>query len=82
MKTKIDNLVRYLAINHAERTIALGAWGCGVFGNSVAEVAKLFAVAIKAQENLMFKPMNVEFVIKGRETLDTFKHNFKKHYGN
>lgn len=33
----------WLAARHGHKTLVLGAWGCGVFGNDPAEVAGLFA---------------------------------------
>ncbi|WP_426510216.1 TIGR02452 family protein [Dactylosporangium sp. McL0621] len=36
-----------IAAGHGHRTLVLGAWGCGVFRNMPAEVARAFAVALE-----------------------------------
>ncbi|MER7005134.1 TIGR02452 family protein [Dactylosporangium sp. NPDC000555] len=36
-----------VAAAHGHRTLVLGAWGCGVFRNAPAEVARAFAVALR-----------------------------------
>ncbi|RSK24778.1 TIGR02452 family protein [Hymenobacter metallilatus] len=39
-------LVLATAIRHGVEALVLGAWGCGVFGNDPAQVARLFADAL------------------------------------
>lgn len=39
-------LVLATAIRHGIEALVLGAWGCGVFGNDPAQVARLFAEAL------------------------------------
>nr|BFE63240.1 TIGR02452 family protein [Dactylosporangium thailandense] len=39
--------VLQVAAAHHHRTLVLGAWGCGVFRNDPAEVARAFAVALE-----------------------------------
>ena len=41
-------LVLALAAEYGHRTLVLGAWGCGVFRNSPADVAKVFAEWLKS----------------------------------
>lgn len=42
MATRLQKLL-WLATQHQHKTLVLGAWGCGVFQNSPAMVASLFA---------------------------------------
>jgi uncharacterized protein (TIGR02452 family) len=46
-----------VAAAHGHRTLVLGAWGCGVFANSPAEVASAFRTAltrVSAFERVVF----------------------------
>ena len=36
-----------IAASHGHEALVLGAWGCGVFGNDVREVAELFRLALE-----------------------------------
>jgi uncharacterized protein (TIGR02452 family) len=47
METRLEKVL-WVAARHGHRTLILGAWGCGVFGNDPAEVAELFARALGA----------------------------------
>lgn len=45
MRVRSERLL-WVAARHRHRTLVLGAWGCGVFGNDPAKVADLFAGAL------------------------------------
>lgn len=45
MKARLEKLL-WVAAGHGHRTLILGAWGCGVFGNDPSEVGELFARAL------------------------------------
>ena len=45
LKTRIE-LALQMAAEHNQRALVLGAFGCGVFRNPVAEVARLFHDAL------------------------------------
>ena len=64
--------VLHVAASHGHRRLVLGAWGCGVFGNDPATVAKIFALALR--DNRFFD--HVVFAVldgqKGTPTLTAF----------
>lgn len=47
LAARADRVLR-VAAAHGHRDLVLGAWGCGVFGNDPAEVARAFAAALAA----------------------------------
>lgn len=56
------------------KTVILGAWGCGVFRNSISEISLLFAKTLKK-----YKSNNIEriiFAIPDSDTFIQFKSNF------
>ncbi len=63
--------VLQVAAAHGHRTLVLGAWGCGVFGNDPATVAEAFREAI--DENRYFD--HIVFAILGAPTLAAFRES-------
>jgi uncharacterized protein (TIGR02452 family) len=58
MRARIDKVLSIAAAHH-HTTLILGAWGCGVFGNSSEEIAQLFRDALRGKyagyfERVMF----------------------------
>jgi uncharacterized protein (TIGR02452 family) len=45
MRTRIARVLGIVAL-HTHKTLVLGAWGCGVFGNDCREIAELFREAL------------------------------------
>ena len=56
--------VLHVAASHGHRRLVLGAWGCGVFGNDPATVARIFALALR--DNRFFE--HVVFAVLDRQT--------------
>jgi uncharacterized protein (TIGR02452 family) len=46
--TRRASRILAIAAAHGHRSLVLGAWGCGVFGNDPAVVADAFAAALRA----------------------------------
>jgi len=74
-----------IAKENAHRSILLGAWGCGVFGNNPSTVARAFHDALNSPA-FSWAFDRVVFAIydqsKGQETLRAFKTEFNRniHY--
>ena len=64
-----------IAHEHGKRNLILGAWGCGVFGNSATDVARMFHEAIN-DHGALFD--TIEFaILPGRiDNLTPFKKEF------
>lgn len=56
------------------KTIILGAWGCGVFRNSIQEISHLFAKILKNYKSNCIE--RVIFAIPDSDTFVQFKSNF------
>lgn len=56
------------------KTVILGAWGCGVFRNSITEISSLFAKIIKKYKSNIIE--RVVFAIPDSDTFVQFKSNF------
>lgn len=49
------SIVMQAALLNKHRCLVLGAWGCGAFGNSASEIARLFQKTINTNFNGMFE---------------------------
>jgi len=69
--------VLWIAARHGHRSLIVGAWGCGVFGNDPAMVGELFARALGAGGKFRGCFKNVVFAVYDRtpklEVLSSFK---------
>lgn len=77
LAARID-LVLQTAVLHDQRTLVLGAFGCGVFRNPVANVAGLFAAALAGDYAGVFD--RVVFAILDdaeSETVRAFLHHLE-----
>ena len=71
------DLILEAARRHNRQNLILGAWGCGVFGNSPKQVAQAFAHALAKDSARQFQ--RVHFAIPHDETND-IGHQFKKKF--
>lgn len=77
MKNRIRKILTIAILNNID-CLVLGAFGCGVFGNDIKEVAGIFH-DILVKENFEYFFREIEFAIydKNPETVEIFKKNFK-----
>lgn len=77
LRERIDNTLRAFA-NRECKHLILGAFGCGVFGNSPTDVAKIFRQRLSKNGEFYNTFETVTFsVIKGKwSNYDVFKHYF------
>lgn len=64
--------VLHVAASHGHRRLVLGAWGCGVFGNDPATVARIFGLALRDNryfEHVVFAVLDRQ---KGAPTFQAF----------
>lgn len=75
MKERIRNLAA-VAVHHGCRSLVLGAWGCGVFGNDPADVARCFHHVLIGEgwgswfDNIVFA------ILRDRTKLEIFARQF------
>ena len=67
IQTRITQILSIMA-SHGHRSIILGAWGCGVFGNDPVDVAGAFKEALK--QTLFFD--NITFPIYDKQDSEVF----------
>ncbi|MFD9704875.1 TIGR02452 family protein [Lentzea sp. NPDC059081] len=68
--------VLHVAASHGHRRLVLGAWGCGVFENDPATVAKIFALALRDNryfEHVVFAVLDRQ---QGTPTFQAFADTF------
>lgn len=71
MLTRIDKLLT-IALHHGHKTLVLGAWGCGVFGNRAAEMAGWFATQLLENPRYRNAFEVVTFAVLDRKNDGTF----------
>ena len=73
-----DELVLRVAVAHSLRTLVLGAWGAGVFGNDPALVADAFGQLLDGDYANVFR--EVVFAVAGRPSAnyDAFSARFDR----
>ncbi|BCJ40575.1 TIGR02452 family protein [Actinoplanes ianthinogenes] len=64
-----------VAAAHGHRELVLGAWGCGVFGNDPAEVARIFAEALTVSP--WFDRVVFAILDRGGATRQAFERVFR-----
>ena len=79
--TMRERIARVLAIAavHGHTALVLGAWGCGVFQNDPAEIAGLFATALRGPFHGAFA--EVVFAILDTSAERRFIHPFERAFG-
>jgi len=76
MKSRLRHMFN-VAINNGNKTLVLGAWGCGAFGNSTEDVAQIF-FELLCEENYEKHFNNIIFAIyNDLQKLEIFKQTFK-----
>lgn len=76
MKTRLLHFMR-VAVLHKYKTLLLGAWGCGAFGNSPYDVAACFQEVLVA-ENFKKYFDHVVFAIPDYEKFRIFQEQFDR----
>ena len=71
MLERIDKLLA-LALHHGHTDLILGAWGCGVFGNSPQEMAGWFAAHLLHNPRYRNAFSHVTFAVLDRQDRGTF----------
>lgn len=79
MRNRIANVLK-AALENGNTKIILGAWGCGVFKNSPANIAALFKDAFETEFNGLFEHV-IFAVLDNSKTLESF-NAFDSLFGN
>jgi uncharacterized protein (TIGR02452 family) len=61
-----------LALHHGHTDLILGAWGCGVFGNEPADMARWFAAQLLHNPRYRNAFERVTFAVLDRQNRGTF----------
>lgn len=79
MRERIERVLA-LAVHHGHDTLVLGAWGCGVFKNDAADVAKWFHMNLAEKGRFHRAFRKVVFAVfdrsKNEETYSAFARQF------
>lgn len=76
MKRRIEKVLA-IALKHGHTTLVLGAWGCGVFQNDPADIARYFKQVIKEKFPYSFR--KIVFAIYARD--ERFIKAFYEEFG-
>ncbi|AXG68735.1 hypothetical protein KORDIASMS9_00951 [Kordia sp. SMS9] len=76
MRTRIEKVLA-LSILHGNDTLILGAWGCGVFQNDPALIAKLFKEVLETTFKNQFKKVVFAIYSRNEKFITPFKEEFE-----
>lgn len=76
MRTRIEKVLA-LSIAKNHRTLILGAWGCGVFGNDQEMIATLFHEALAGKFANCFDRIVFAILTNDEDMIDSFRKRFK-----
>ncbi|GAA4107540.1 TIGR02452 family protein [Aquimarina addita] len=76
MRTKIDKLLA-LSADNKNKTLILGAWGCGVFQNDPVMIAGLFSELLKNKYKGVFDKVVFAIYAKNKKFIEAFKNEFE-----
>jgi uncharacterized protein (TIGR02452 family) len=81
MRHRIDSVLA-IARQHGHQALVLGAWGCGVFANALADIARWFRDALTSRPIFFGAFHRVEFAVldfaDGTPTFDAFHQTLAK----
>jgi uncharacterized protein (TIGR02452 family) len=75
MKRRID-MVLSICKQQGHKTLILGAWGCGVFGNDPKVIAKMFKDLLTSKYENQFEKVVFSIYSKNEDFIRPFKLNF------
>lgn len=76
MRTRIEKVLA-LSMAKKHRTLILGAWGCGVFGNDHEMIATLFHEALSGKFANCFDRIVFAVMTNNENMIDSFRKRFK-----
>ena len=80
MKRRIEKVLR-IALENGNKTVVLGAWGCGVFGNDPKAIARYFKSVI--EEKFLDQFTHIVFAIHSNNSkfIQPFQEAFAEYSG-
>lgn len=76
MRTRIEKVLA-LSVLHGNDTLILGAWGCGVFQNDPAVIAKLFKEVLETTFKNQFKKVVFAIYANNERYIAPFREEFE-----
>ncbi|PKV50048.1 uncharacterized protein (TIGR02452 family) [Aquimarina sp. MAR_2010_214] len=76
MSIRIDKLLA-LSVFNENRTLILGAWGCGVFQNDPLMISRLFATLLKGKYDGVFEKVVFAIYAKNKKFIEAFQKEFE-----